>query len=97
MTENSERDKIHEGDHAVAAVAQVAEEAGDPERRGGKVGADEELPGEEPFGAALADVAHMDVLEEGVGNPVMAGEPDEVGQEDEERESDAAQNQPVAR
>ena len=48
------------------------------------------MSSEESVGAALADVAHVDVLEEGVGNPVMADEPEEVRQEDEERESDAS-------
>ena len=87
--QNHERDQVHEGQHAVAAVAQEADEAGEPKRRGGEVGADEELALEEAFGAAFADVARVDVLEEVVGDPVVAGEPDEVGQKDEERERDA--------
>ena len=88
--ENHERNEIHEGDHAVAAIAQVADEAGDPERRGSEVGADEELTEEEAVGAAFADIALVNVLEEGVGDPIVTGEPDEIGEENEERESDAS-------
>jgi hypothetical protein len=32
--EERERDQVHPGQHAVAAVAQEADQAGDPERRG---------------------------------------------------------------
>ena len=71
--ENYERNEIHEGDHAVAAIAQEADEAGDPERRGSEIGADEELSGEEAVGAAFADVARVNVLEEGVGDRSCGG------------------------
>ncbi len=41
-------------------------------------------PVEKAFGAAFAHVARVDVLEEVVGDEVVADEPDEVGQENEQ-------------
>ena len=89
IAEERERDKVHQGQHAKAAVAQETDEAGEPERRGGEVGADEELACAETLGAALAHIARVNVLEEVVGDEVVAHEPEEVGQKDEERERDA--------
>ena len=40
------------------------------------------------FGAALADVAGVDVLEEAVGDEVVPNLPDGVGKDDEESDGD---------
>ena len=88
--EQGEGNQVHPGQHAVAAVAQEGDQAGEPERRGEEIGADEKLAEQKALGAALAHVAHMDVLEEVVGDEVVAHQPEEVGQEDQERQGDAA-------
>ena len=49
----------------------------------------QELVAQESVGAAFAHVARVDVLEEVVGDEVVADEPEEVGKKDEECEGDA--------
>ena len=63
-------------------VAEEADEAGDDERRGEGVDADEELLEEESVGAAFAYVARVDVLKELIGDEVVVDEPEEVWKED---------------
>ena len=60
--EQCQRNQVHEGQHAIAAVEQEADQPGQPQRRGGRVGADEELVLEKSVGAAFAHVARVNVL-----------------------------------
>src|SRR5579863_3116152 len=84
-------DQGHPAEDAVAAAEEEADEAGDPERGGGEIGADPELIAEEAVGAAFADVADMDVVQEGVGDEVVVHLPDQVGQRDQGGEGECGE------
>ena len=49
----------------------------------------QKLVAQEAVGAALADVARVDVLEELVGDEVVADEPEEVGKKNQKGERDS--------
>ena len=87
--EERERDQVHPGEHAIARVAQEQNESGESQGRRDDIDADKELAAQEIIRAPFADVAHVDVLEEGVGDEVVAHLPEKVGQKDEQGECNA--------
>ena len=52
-------------------------QANEPDRSGEQIGAGHELAAKKSLGAALANVARVNVLEKRVGDEVVANEPDE--------------------
>src|SRR5208282_6603920 len=86
--ENRQRDQVHPSQHPVAAAAQEGNQAGYPQRGGKNIDADTKLGGKEALGAAFAYVAHVDVVEELVGDKIVAHQPEEVGQENQKRQCD---------
>ncbi len=93
--EKRQRDQVHPGQHPVAAIAQIGNQAQQPERNCKKVRANRKLVSQESVGSAFTHVARMDVAEKIVGDEIMANKPNQVGKKDQQRQCNAAQNQPL--
>ena len=87
--EYQHRNQVHEGDHAIAPIAKVGIQANEPYRSGEEIGAGPELADQKSICAAFADVAGVNVLEEGVGDEVVSNEPEDVRRKDDESDCDA--------
>src|SRR5690606_38456578 len=75
---------------APGLAGQVENQPGDPQRQREGVGGQPQLIEQEVVGAANADIAGADVVQEVERDKVMLELPDQVGQEDEQREGHAA-------
>ena len=87
--EQGQRDQVHPGQHAKAPVAQVEHDPGEPQGSCKEIDVEQELAFEKALGAALIDVADVDVLKKVVRNEVVTRQPDQVGQKDETSDADA--------